>query len=72
MPNELPDPAKTAWLVAIGVPGKPFSWNHPGFHPGETVYPREPPGISSSGPKNKIGGGFGNACAGSGLKSLVR
>ena len=32
---------KAAWLVVTGVPGKPFTWNHPGFHPGETVYPRE-------------------------------
>ena len=62
--------ANTAWLVARGVPGKPFTWNHPGFHPGETVYPRETPGISSSGAKNKIGGVLGHACADSGPKSF--
>ena len=61
---------KTAWLVVFGVPGKPFTWNHPGFHPGETVYPRETPGISSSGAKNKIGGVLGHACADSGPKSF--
>ena len=61
----------TAWLVVIGVPGKPFTWNHPGFHPGETVYPRETPGISSSGAKNKIGGVLGHACADSGPRSWV-
>ena len=62
---------KTAWLVVFGVPGKPVSWNHPGFRPGKTVYPRETPGISSSGAKNKIGGVLGHACADSGLKSWV-
>ena len=41
----------------------------PRNHPGETVYPQDPPGISSSGPKNEIGGVFGHACAESGLKS---
>ncbi len=60
-----------AWLVVFGIPGKPFTWNHPGFHPGETVYPRGTPGISSSGAKNKIGGVLGHACADSGPKSWV-
>ena len=45
----------TAWLVVFGFPGKPVSWNHPGFRPGKTVYPREPPGISSSGAKDRGG-----------------
>ena len=39
---------KTAWLVVFGVPGKPFTWNRPGFHPGETAYPRETPGFHPS------------------------
>ena len=60
-----------AWLVASGVPGKPFSWNHPGFHQRKTVYPRETLGISSSGPKNKTGGVLGHACADSGPRSWV-
>ena len=39
----VPGGVEAAWLVVIGVPGKPFTWNHLGFHPGKTVYPREPP-----------------------------
>ena len=46
-----------------------IQWVPPRNHPGETVYPQEPPGISSSGPKDKMGGVSGNACADSGLKS---
>ena len=30
-----------AWLVASGVPGKPFTRNHPGFHPGKPFTPRK-------------------------------
>ena len=43
----------------------------PRNHPGEAVYPRETPGIASSRPEDNIGGVSGNACADSGLKSLV-
>jgi hypothetical protein len=39
--------------------------------PGGNRLPPGNPGISSSGPKDKIGGGFGHACADSGLKSWV-
>ena len=41
----------------------------PGNHPGETVYARETPGISSSGPTDKIRGVSRDACADSGLES---
>ena len=47
------------------------SGDPPRNHQGETVSPRGTPGISSSGPKGKIGGGSGYACADSGLKSWV-
>ncbi len=50
----------------VGSQGGP-----PRNHPGETVYPQGPPGISSSGPKDKIGGVSRHACADSGLKSWV-
>ena len=52
---------------AIHVGRVPRSQNYRG----ETVYPRETPGISSSGPKNKIGGVLGHACADSGPRSWV-
>ena len=60
---------QTAWLVASGFWGKVPPRGFGRHHPGKTVYPRETPRISSSGPKNKIGGVFGHACADSGPRS---
>ena len=60
------EPAAVLSLGERGSHGGP-----PRNHPGETVYPPETLGISSSGPKDKIGRVFGNTCADSGLKSWV-
>ena len=56
----------TAWLVASGVRGKPFTRNHP-----EPFTPGKPPGFHPPDLGIRYGGVLGHACAASGPRSWV-